>query len=118
MLVSTAVVLSSSHPARHDFPLVLLCVKSCAPGAPGMENFSFNFFGAVGSQANSDPVAYTSSTEEGVTAEEVPQQQGLKVSLHACLAFDILYVQSNNSSTAMCLPGCMRACRWSMSQHL
>uniref|UniRef100_A0A383V6Z2 protein-histidine N-methyltransferase n=1 Tax=Tetradesmus obliquus TaxID=3088 RepID=A0A383V6Z2_TETOB len=44
-----------------------------------MENFSFNFFGAVGSQANSDPVAYTSSTEEGVTAEEVPQQQGLKV---------------------------------------
>lgn len=48
-----------------------------------MENFSFNFFGAVGSQANSDPVAYTSSTEEGVKAEEVPQQQGLKVSLHA-----------------------------------
>ncbi|KAF6259139.1 hypothetical protein COO60DRAFT_1514683 [Scenedesmus sp. NREL 46B-D3] len=44
-----------------------------------MEKFSFNFFGAVGSRANSDPVAYTSATEDGVTAEEVPQQQGLKV---------------------------------------
>jgi hypothetical protein len=54
-----------------------------------MENFSFNFFGAVGSQANSDPVAYTSSTEEGVTAEEVPQQQGLKVTLHTHAVFSM-----------------------------
>lgn len=48
-----------------------------------MESFSFNFFGAVGSEANRDPVAYTSPVEEGVTAEEVPQAQGVQVQ-HLC----------------------------------